>query len=350
MGGRVHSNLLAVLAGTPAFPIDYESDKATDVFAAFGMAEQVLRLDRRPPCEIVEYIRLILADEARSRGEARSGSREAARRVAPGVLDALPGRDALSGSPAKKTLAPSTPRWSGRRRHWRQREDPDRAGIFFRTDLTALPLGRLRKSPHIGTTSRPAPTACGATYARRSIAESPGDFSPAGRHFAVGHGPASYHRSCCRFGTAYVSNGARSTAASGSECPARRQWCGSNSNMIVGGGRPRVHRFDDAGEDFRFGAFYVNLDEVYVRDCLLRDERPERHRSDVSALFVRSQAVFRREVIEAGFWSHRSSTVDHRRRRSQTSTSVTFDSLLRSMIDETRRVIRGSGSTATTRP
>ena len=84
IGGRVHSNILALLAGTPAMPIDFNSDKAADIFATFGMADRVVRLDRQSPSVVVEMVEKVLADEratrdevARVRTELREASRDA---------------------------------------------------------------------------------------------------------------------------------------------------------------------------------------------------------------------------------------------------------------------------------
>jgi polysaccharide pyruvyl transferase WcaK-like protein len=69
IGGRVHSNILSILAGTPAFPIDYTADKASDIFGTFGMADRVVWLDRQDPLAVVEKVRTVLQDAQAAREE-----------------------------------------------------------------------------------------------------------------------------------------------------------------------------------------------------------------------------------------------------------------------------------------
>lgn len=69
IGGRVHSNILAILAGTPAFPIDYTADKASDIFETFGMADRVVWLDRKSPHEVVQQVLTVLEQGQAARDE-----------------------------------------------------------------------------------------------------------------------------------------------------------------------------------------------------------------------------------------------------------------------------------------
>lgn len=92
IGGRIHSAILSLLAGIPAFPVLRErSFKAESIFEAIGLGSWVIRLDR-PPSEWVALIQDELSDRGTSRDDLLrrvDALRQECRRVTTSALHAL---------------------------------------------------------------------------------------------------------------------------------------------------------------------------------------------------------------------------------------------------------------------
>lgn len=61
IGGRVHSNIFALLGGTPPFPIDLSTRKAAEIFGGLGLGDRVLWLDE-PIETLVRRVTSVLDD------------------------------------------------------------------------------------------------------------------------------------------------------------------------------------------------------------------------------------------------------------------------------------------------
>lgn len=88
VGGRVHSNILSLLGGTPAFPIEFKSEKASRIFDALGARRFVLPLSpsTADDCAALLLRTVDAGPEARSEivsmvAEQRARALDAVRRV-----------------------------------------------------------------------------------------------------------------------------------------------------------------------------------------------------------------------------------------------------------------------------
>lgn len=107
VGGRLHSAVLSLLVGTPAFPLEVDAAKASDVFGELGLGERVVHLDEE---EVEAVLARILAavDEGES-GRIRSRQ----------ICDAARARlDVVERQLAAWLTQPPSP---ARGRHWGRR-------------------------------------------------------------------------------------------------------------------------------------------------------------------------------------------------------------------------------------
>lgn len=94
VGMRIHSAILSVIAGTPAFPIAVEHNKPRDIFSTFGQAEHVIDFEVSPPGQTAAMILDRLSDPG-VRDATRAAAEQMRRRTEASVehLRAVSGLD-----------------------------------------------------------------------------------------------------------------------------------------------------------------------------------------------------------------------------------------------------------------